>query len=87
MGSIAESITIPIARFVAATGVDRNKLYALIYAGEIESVLVGRKRLIIMRSWYDYLDRLRSQQAKGIGLVASPNPRARAGQCPKRQRQ
>jgi len=71
-----KSLTKPIGLFCEAEGIGRQQTYDLINAGEIESVLVGNRRLIIMQSWVDYISRLQQQQA-GSALGASPNPKAR----------
>ena len=71
-------ITMPIEAFLSATGLGRSKLYELIGDGDIASVLLGKRRLIVVRSYLELLDRKRAEQAAGIGRRRSPNPRARA---------
>jgi hypothetical protein len=70
------SLTKPIGLFCKEEGIGRQQTYNLINASEIESVLIGNRRLIIMQSWVDYISRLQQQQA-GSTLGASPNPKAR----------
>jgi hypothetical protein len=69
-------ITMSISAFSKAADLGRSSTYKLIDAGEIESVLVGRRRLIIMQSYADFLARQSKAQAGEIGRFASPNPRA-----------
>ena len=73
----SDRITVTIPEFLKSSGVGRSKTYELIEAGEIKSVLVGRRRLIVVQSYLDYLARQMQQQAAGIGRIASPNPRSR----------
>jgi hypothetical protein len=77
MGTLPmNSLTKPIGLFCKEEGIGRQLTYNLINASEIESVLIGNRRLIIMQSWVDYISRLQQQQA-GSTLGASPNPKAR----------
>jgi hypothetical protein len=62
-------------RFEEASGIGHTKAYELIGAGEIETVKIGRRRMVIMASYKRYLVRLRKQQGGVVGK--SPNPRAR----------
>ncbi len=70
-------LTVPAGEpFQRVAGIGRSQQYDLIAAGEIESVLVGRRRLIIMSSYAAYLERQRQKEAAGEIGVPSPNPRA-----------
>jgi len=75
---LAEQITMPIRRFEIAANLGHQRVYDLIASGAIESVLIGQRRYIIVRSYLDYLDRLKHQQATEARRP-SPNPRARIG--------
>jgi hypothetical protein len=66
----------PIRTFTRKAGIGHTKTYELIGEREIESVLVGRRRLVIWPSYLDFLDRQKRAQAAGIGDIPSPNPRA-----------
>jgi hypothetical protein len=73
----AEIFTIPTGEpFRARTGIGRSRQFELIAKGELDSVLVGRRRLIIMKSFHRYIERLREREAAGVGRIASPNQRA-----------
>jgi hypothetical protein len=72
-------ITMPIPEFLGASGLGRSKTYDLINEGEIQSVLVGKRRLIIVQSYLDYLGRQKRAEENGIGCIPSPNPRAKSG--------
>ena len=48
------------------SGIGRTTLYELIKKGEIESVHVGRRTLIIAASLHLYLDRLRGAQNQPV---------------------
>lgn len=47
----------PLRAFCRAEGYGPSTVYALIAAGEIESVRVGGRRYVIMSSYWDMLDR------------------------------
>ena len=49
-------------------GIGRSKLYELLAAGEIESVLIGSARRVPMKGLHDYVERLRA----GRELVDGP---------------
>jgi hypothetical protein len=44
-------ITAPIDRFCELAGIGRSKVYELIGAGELESVVLGGRRLVVIDSW------------------------------------
>jgi hypothetical protein len=44
-------ITATIPQFSRISGIGRSKTYELIGSGEIESILCGSRRLIILESW------------------------------------
>jgi len=62
----------PIGPFSATAGLGKTKIYELIADGEIKSVTIGKRRLIIVQSYLDLLERM----AQNPVLLASPNPRA-----------
>lgn len=43
-------------------GAGRSKMFELIAAGEIESVSLGRKRMVPVEALRDFVDRLRAEQ-------------------------
>jgi hypothetical protein len=67
-----DCISMPLVPFCSATGLGRTTVYSLIAAEEIKSVTVGKRRLIIIQSYLDFLER----QEKSAPALASPNPRA-----------
>jgi excisionase family DNA binding protein len=52
----AQRLTCTIAEACAATGLGRTKLYELIGAGDIATTMVGRRRLVLVRSLQCLLD-------------------------------
>lgn len=72
---IKDRITVSIPVFEELSGLGHTKTYELI-GREIESVLVGRRRLIVVASYLAFLERQKQAQAAGIGRIDSPNPRA-----------
>jgi hypothetical protein len=75
---IGDRITMTIPQFLTASGLGRSKTYELIEAREIESVLVDRRRVVIVQSYLDYLKRRKQAEENGVGRIASPNPRAKS---------
>ena len=52
-------ITVTIKRFLEISGLSNTTVYGLLNRGELESVNVGRRRLILMASYWKLLDRQR----------------------------
>jgi len=52
----AERLTCTIAEACAATGLGRTKLYELIGNGRVETAIIGRRRLVKVRSLRQLLD-------------------------------
>jgi len=61
-------ITATIPEFRRISGISRSRIYELLDAGELESVHVGSRRLIVVRSYLDLIQRLQGAQAS----AASP---------------
>ena len=53
--SVQEAITVRIPDAVRLTGLSRSRIYLLIAQGEIESVKIGRSRLVRIDSLKRYL--------------------------------
>ena len=56
-------ITTSIGDFCRLTGISRSKTYELLAAGEIESIKIGRRRLIVIDSYRKLIDH---QRANGL---------------------
>src|SRR5215472_13770518 len=50
------------AIFCEIAQVGHSRGYEFLNSGDVKSVLVGRRRLVLIRSWYDYLERLLEEQ-------------------------
>jgi excisionase family DNA binding protein len=50
-------ITVTIQKFIEISGLSNTTVYALLNRGELESVNVGRRRLIVLASYRRLLDR------------------------------
>jgi excisionase family DNA binding protein len=48
--SVNEPVTVTVPTAIQLSGLGRTKLYELISSGEIDSVLVGTRRLIVFAS-------------------------------------
>jgi hypothetical protein len=54
--------TVSMDEFCEIARIGRSRAYELLNSGAVKSVLVGRLRLVLIRSWYDHLARLCEQQ-------------------------
>jgi excisionase family DNA binding protein len=66
-------ITATIPEFRRLTGISRSRIYELLDAGEIESVHIGARRLIIVESYRRLIERQRT--ATGSPALARPETR------------
>jgi predicted DNA-binding transcriptional regulator AlpA len=57
-------ITVTIPEFKRISGISRSRIYELLDAGEIKSVHIGVRRLIIIQSYIDFIERQRSKVQK-----------------------
>jgi excisionase family DNA binding protein len=58
-------VTAPINDCCEAAGIGRTKLYELIQSGEVESVQIGRRRLVLVRSLMALIDPKAAIPAQG----------------------
>ena len=65
-------ITAPIREFCALTGLGRTRVYELIGSGELESITIGKRRLVVIDSYRRLIERQR------IAGQKFPRPGARA---------
>jgi hypothetical protein len=72
-------ITATIPRFREISGISRSRIYELLDAGELESVHVGARRLILIDSYRRMLARLRAAQEPSAAFTGS----ARGGRIAK----
>jgi hypothetical protein len=56
-------ILLPVAPARRAIGLGNTKFWGLLASGEIESVKIGRKRLVVWSSLKNYVERLRGEAA------------------------
>lgn len=61
--SNVKPLTVSVATGKAMLGIGQTKLFELLDAEEgLESILIGRKRLILLSSIYAFIDRQRAAQ-------------------------
>ena len=63
-------VTAPFALFLRLSGLGHNAGYGLVETGEVITVVSGGYRLVVMASFYDYLERRR------LGVELDPVERA-----------
>ena len=56
-------ITATIPEFRRISGISRSRIYELLSAGELDSVSIGSRRLILIESYRRLIDRLRASAA------------------------
>ena len=86
MDTLADRIiTAPVSEFCRISGIGRTRVYELIAAGELDSITVGKRRLIVLDSYRRLIERQRGTPAERP--AASPPPRkgaaARGGISPR----
>ncbi len=71
-------ITAAIGEFCILSGLGRSRIYELIAAGDLDSVTIGKRRLIVIESYRKLIERRRAEGQK------LPRP---GGQTPTRRRE
>jgi hypothetical protein len=56
---IADRITAPIDQFCELAGIGRSLVYTMIGDGRLESILLGKRRLIVLDSYRRLIERQR----------------------------
>ena len=54
-------ITAPVAEFCILSGLGRTKTYELLGTGELDSITIGKRRLIIIDSYRRLIERQRAE--------------------------
>lgn len=57
-----EKINLSVPEAVAASGIGRTTMFALIKAGELKSIKIGRRRYVPVGALHDYVQRLDREQ-------------------------
>jgi len=70
-------ICAPITEFCRIAGLGRSKVYEMLAAGEIDSITVGRRRLILLDSFQRLIQRQRAAGAQTA--AAAPDVAVRKG--------
>jgi excisionase family DNA binding protein len=55
MTALSQRVTLSIDDAISAMGIGKTMLYELLNNGSIRSITVGKKRLIIVQSLYDFV--------------------------------
>ena len=58
------AITVTIQKFIEISGLSNTTVYAMLNRAELEAVTIGRRRLIILASYWRLLDRKRGTPAE-----------------------
>jgi hypothetical protein len=62
----ADRITATIPEFRRLSGIGRSRIYELLDTGELESVYLGARRLILIDSYRQLLTRLQAEAKGGV---------------------
>ena len=54
---ISDRITMPVPDFLRASGIGRTTLYEMLATGELASITIGRRRLIVVDSYRQLIER------------------------------
>jgi hypothetical protein len=68
-------ITATIPEFCRISGIGRSSLYELTSGGVIESITIGRRRLIVIESYRALLARKRAEKEPGVDTPGAPSSR------------
>jgi excisionase family DNA binding protein len=60
--ALNQRITISVDEAMSATGIGKTMLYELLNDGSIRSILVGKRRLVIVQSIHEWVAAMESQQ-------------------------
>ena len=69
-------ITAPIGEFCILSGISRTIVYELIGRGELESVTIGKRRLVIIDSYRKMIERRRGLKCARPGAKGGVNAAA-----------
>ena len=75
-------ITAPVGEFCRISGLGRTRVYELIAEGDLESVLIGKRRLILLDSYRRLIDRQRDASKEATAAVRAPHPKGKARHPP-----
>ena len=59
----SDRITASIGEFCILSGLGRTKIYELLGSGELDSILIGKRRLVIVESYRRLIERQRAARA------------------------
>jgi predicted DNA-binding transcriptional regulator AlpA len=60
---IWDRITVPLCEFVELSGIGRSVAYQMMRSGELKSVTLGKKRMVVVASYRELLERSMAEQA------------------------
>jgi hypothetical protein len=78
MHHLDDRITTTIPEFRRLSGIGRSRIYELLDAGEIESIYLGTRRLILVDSYRRLIERKRQGAQRPPNGRNPPHPRSAA---------
>jgi hypothetical protein len=76
---IWDRLTVPLNEFLEISGIGRSDAYAKLRSGELKSVTIGKKRMVIVASYIELLERaMQEQQSYTPGRHPAGRPRKSA---------
>lgn len=66
-----DRITAPVNEFCRLSGIGRSLVYEMISDGRLASITIGKRRLIVLDSYRELIERHRAAPRKGEALDAA----------------
>jgi hypothetical protein len=76
-GYVSDIITASVKDFARRTGLGITKIYELLNDGPLESVTIGKKRLILLDSWHRLVEKSRGTPAEHPAISPPRSPKGR----------
>jgi len=74
-----DRITVPVGEFCRLAGIGRSLVYEMIGDGRLESILIGKRRLIVLDSYRQLIERKRQSAQRPAKVRPHPATHAAAG--------
>jgi hypothetical protein len=86
-GYLSDILAASVKDFSRRTGLGITKIYELLNDGPLESITVGKKRLILLESWHRLVEQSRGTPAEHPAISPPRSPKGRKPRNPRRHRE
>jgi hypothetical protein len=59
---VQDRLTVPLGEFLELSGIGRTCVYAMLRSGELLSITIGKKRMILVSSYKEVIERAMREQ-------------------------